>query len=515
MSGIFPAEVRLAARLNPPVFYGASLLTGLLVLILLLFQDQAGPFLAGVRDWVSRAFGWYYMLVTAACLFFVLWLSCSRFGRLRLGRDGEEPEFSFLSWSGMLFSSGIGVSLLYFAVSEPISHFLNPPEGVASTPQAARQAMQLTFLHWGLHGWAMYALVGLAVGYGVWRHRYPLALRTALIPVFGEERTNGWIGHFLDGFGILVTIPGLVTNLAIGAMLVTSGFDYLLMYESSRMVLAGVIFFMSSCAMVVSVIGVRRGVSQVSNLNVVLFLVLLVLVLLQGDVAFILNRFVQNTGDYLDGLVLKTFDLYVYVTPDSSQAEGWAGRWTLFFWAWWMSWAPFVGLFVARISRGRTIREVVFGVLSIPLGCTFAFHAVLGNMALDLVMQGDVILGSVIVQKPEQSLYIFLQQFPFSGPMIAFSVVVSFLLFLTPAESGAIMLADLSRCGGRLGQDASVWLRVFWSVVVTLATLGLLFAGDFSAMQTAVVLAGLPFSFILLLFIAGLSKATRCDAGKV
>ncbi|NKD55894.1 MULTISPECIES: BCCT family transporter [unclassified Haematospirillum] len=512
MSGVFPAEARLTARVNIPVFAGASVLTGVFVLFLLLFPERSGLLMEEIRLLVCKTFGWYYMLVAATCLFFVLWLACSRFGGLRLGRDGEEPEFGFFSWSGMLFSSGIGVSLLYFAVSEPVDHFLRPPEGMPSTPQAARQAMQLTFLHWGLHGWAMYALVGIAVGYGVWRHRYPLALRTALIPVLGEARSNGWGGHLLDAFGILVTIPGLVTNLIIGAMLVASGSGYLLGMDPSRTMLTTIVLLMSGCAAFIAVVGVRRGISRVSNLNVVLFLVLLGLVLLHGDVAMILGRFVQNMGDYLDGLLLKTFDLYAYAEPVEGYGDdGWVGRWTVFFWAWWMSWAPFVGLFIARISRGRTVREVVLGVLSIPLICTFAFHAVLGNMALDLVMSGADGLASVALKQADMSLYVFLQHYPFSGPMIFFAVVTCFVLFLTPAESGAIMLADLSRLGGQIGRDASMWLRLFWSLVVTLVALGLLFAGDFVAMQATVVLAALPFSCVLFLFLVGLMRWMQDD----
>lgn len=512
MSSASPRKTNEQARLNPIVFFGSTALILVLTAILIFFPDSAGAALARTQAWLSHSFGWYYMLAIGAYLFFIVWVAFSRYGTLKLGADHEKPDFSYGAWAGMLFSSGIGISLLYFAASEPIDHLYHPPEGVAGSPQAARQALQLTFLHWGLHGWAIYALVGLAVGYFAYRHRQPLALRSALLPILGERWVKGAGGHAVDIFGIFVTLLGLVTNLGIGALQVSSGLEYLTGMEHSKTTLLIVLLVMSLVATLAAVSGIEKGIRRLSNLNIVLFSSLLVFVLVCGSTLELLNGFVQNLGDYLNGLILKTFDLYVYTGGSAAKSEEWLGLWTLFYWAWWISWAPFVGMFVARISRGRTVRELVCGVLLIPLGFTLAWLSVFGNSALDLVMNhGAADLGKAALEQPSMSIYLLLEHYPFAKVVIGVSIFVGFVLFLTPADSGSVMLANLSREGGDLDEDAPNWLRILWSAIVTLVTIGLLFAGNFTAMQTVVVLAGLPFSAVLVLFMFGLHKAMRAD----
>ncbi|WP_145139702.1 BCCT family transporter [Pseudomonas duriflava] len=493
------------------MFFGSTALILTLTLALILLPEEAGLWLGAAQNWLSRSFGWYYMLAIGTYLFFVLYMAFSRYGNLRLGADHERPDFSYSAWAGMLFSSGIGISLLYFAASEPIDHLYNPPEGEAGSLFAARQALQLTFLHWGVHGWAIYALVGLAVGYFAYRHHQPLALRSALYPLFGERLMRGSVGNAVDCFGIFVTLLGLVTNLGIGALQVASGLEYLFGMPHSDSALLVVILVMSAVATLAAVSGVEKGIRRLSNLNILLFSSLLIFVLFAGQTLHLLNGFVQNLGDYLNGLILKTFDLYVY-TGQSGKSESWMGLWTLFYWAWWISWAPFVGMFIARISRGRTVRELITGVLLIPLGFTLAWLSVFGNSALDLVMnQGAVELSKAALEQPAMSIYRLLEHYPGAKIVIGLSICVGFVLFLTPADSGSVMLANLSRRDGELDEDAPHWLRIFWSVLVTLVTIGLLFAGNFTAMQTVVVLAGLPFSVVLLLYIVALLKAMRQD----
>ncbi len=512
MSTASPIKTNEQVRLNPIVFFGSTALILVLTAALILYPDSAGALLGRIQAWLSHSFGWYYMLAIGAYLFFVAWVAFSRFGTLKLGEEHEKPDFSYGAWAGMLFSSGIGISLLYFAASEPIDHLYHPPEGVPGSPQAARQALQLTFLHWGLHGWAIYALVGLAVGYFAYRHRQPLALRSALYPILGERWVKCAAGHAVDCFGIFVTLLGLVTNLGIGALQVSSGLEYLTGMPHSKGILLAVILAMSLVATLAAVSGVEKGIRRLSNLNIVLFSSLLLFVLVCGSTLELLNGFVQNLGDYLDGLVLKTFDLYVYTGAGAGKSEEWLGLWTLFYWAWWISWAPFVGMFIARISRGRSVRELVCGVLLIPLGFTLAWLSVFGNSALDLVMNhGATDLGKAALEQPSMSIYLLLEHYPLSKIVIGLSIFVGFVLFLTPADSGSVMLANLSRSGGELDEDAPNWLRILWSAVVTLVTIGLLFAGNFTAMQTVVVLAGLPFSAVLILFMFGLHKAMRAD----
>ena len=504
-----PAE---RVRVNRVVFFTSALMILVLTALLIAVPDTAGQVLGVAQKWLTRTFGWYYMLVICGYLLFVVYLAFSDYGKLKLGGKDDQPDFSYGAWAGMLFSSGIGISLLYFGASEPLDHYFNPPEGTPASLEAARQGLQLTFLHWGLHGWAIYALVGLAVGYFAYRHNQPLALRSALYPLMGERWVKGSAGHAVDIFGMFVTLLGLVTNLGIGSMQVASGLEYLFGMAHSNTNLLIVILVMATVATVAAVSGVENGIRRLSNLNIVLFSGLLIFVLLAGDTLHLLNGFVQNTGDYLNGIVLKTFDLYVYEN-EAGKSERWLGLWTVFYWAWWISWGPFVGMFIARISKGRTVRELVAGVLLIPLGFTLAWLSIFGNTALDLVMNhGAVELGKTALEQPSMSIYQLLEYFPAAKIVIGVAVFVGFVLFLTPADSGAVMMANLSCKGGQVDEDAPHWMVVFWSVVITLVTIGLLLAGNFAAMQTMVVLAGLPFSVVLVLFMFGLYKAMKQDA---
>lgn len=499
-------------RVNSVVFFTSALLILVLTALLIAVPEKAGEVLNVAQTWLTRSFGWYYMLVIGGYLVFVVVLAFSSFGKLKLGGKDDKPDFSYGAWAGMLFSSGIGISLLYFGASEPLDHYFNPPEGASASAEAARQGLQLTFLHWGLHGWAIYALVGLAVGYFAYRHNQPLALRSALYPLMGERWVKGGAGHAVDIFGMFVTLLGLVTNLGIGSMQVSSGLEYLFGMDHSKTNLLIVILVMATVATVAAVSGVENGIRRLSNLNIMLFSGLLIFVLLAGDTLHLLNGFVQNIGDYLNGIVLKTFDLYVYES-EAGKSERWLGLWTVFYWAWWISWGPFVGMFIARISKGRTVRELVAGVLLIPLGFTLAWLSIFGNTALDLVMNhGAVELGKTALEQPSMSIYQLLEFFPAAKIVIGVAVFVGFVLFLTPADSGAVMMANLSCKGGQVDEDAPHWMVVFWSVVITLVTIGLLFAGNFAAMQTMVVLAGLPFSVVLVLFMFGLYKAMKQDS---
>ena len=499
-------------RVNNMVFYTSALLILLLTALLIAVPETAGHVLGLAQAWLTRTFGWYYMLVICGYLVFVIALAFSDFGKLKLGGKEDQPDFSYGAWAGMLFSSGIGISLLYFGASEPLDHYFNPPEGTSASLEAARHGMQLTFLHWGLHGWAIYALVGLSVAYFAYRHNQPLALRSALYPLMGERWVKGGAGHAVDIFGMFVTLLGLVTNLGIGSMQVSSGLEYLFGMDHGKTNLLIVILVMSTVATIAAVSGVENGIRRLSNLNILLFSGLLLFVLMFGQTLDLLNGFVQNVGDYLNGFVLKTFDLYVYEAADD-QSERWLGLWTVFYWAWWISWGPFVGMFIARISKGRTVRELVAGVLLIPLGFTLAWLSIFGNTALDLVInQGAVELGRTALEQPSMSIYQLLEYFPAAKVVVGVAVFVGFVLFLTPADSGAVMMANLSCKGGQVDEDAPHWLRIFWSVVITLVTIGLLFAGNFEAMQTMVVLAGLPFSGVLVLFMFGLYKAMKQDS---
>ncbi|HBO6922236.1 TPA: BCCT family transporter [Pseudomonas aeruginosa] len=465
------------------------------------FPQRAGEWLLAAQTWASQTVGWYYLLAMTLYLIFVVVTALSGYGKIKLGADHDEPEFSYLSWAGMLFAAGISITLFFFCVSEPLTHFLQPPQGEAGTQEAARQAMELLFLHWGLHGWGVFALVAMALAYFAYRHNLPLALRSALYPLIGK-RINGPIGYTVDCFGIIATVFGLGADMGFGVLQLNSGLDYLYAIPHTHPVQMALIVLMMGAAISVAVSGVDKGIRILSDINMLLACSLLLFVLFAGPTQHLLNTLVQNVGDYLGHLPGKSFDLYAYGGPSD-----WLGSWTVFYWAWWIAWAPFVGLFIARISRGRTIREFVFGVLFIPLGFTLAWMSIFGNSALEQALGGASELGRVAIEQPSMALYQILQNYPWSRAVITVTVLVSFVFFVTSADSGTVVLSTLSAHGGSADDDGPKWLRVFWGSVTALVTGGLLFAGSIDALKSAVVLTSLPFSLILLLMMWGLHKA--------
>ncbi|WP_181271540.1 choline BCCT transporter BetT [Pseudomonas aeruginosa] len=487
--------------MNPPVFYGAAILILLFAAVVIGFPQRAGEWLLAAQTWASQTVGWYYLLAMTLYLIFVVVTALSGYGKIKLGADHDEPEFSYLSWAGMLFAAGISITLFFFCVSEPLTHFLQPPQGEAGTQEAARQAMELLFLHWGLHGWGVFALVAMALAYFAYRHNLPLALRSALYPLIGK-RINGPIGYTVDCFGIIATVFGLGADMGFGVLQLNSGLDYLYAIPHTHAVQMVLIVLMMGAAISVAVSGVDKGIRILSDINMLLACSLLLFVLFAGPTQHLLNTLVQNVGDYLGHLPGKSFDLYAYGGPSD-----WLASWTVFYWAWWIAWAPFVGLFIARISRGRTIREFVFGVLFIPLGFTLAWMSIFGNSALEQALGGASELGRVAIEQPSMALYQMLQNYPWSRAVITVTVLVSFVFFVTSADSGTVVLSTLSAHGGSADDDGPKWLRVFWGSVTALVTGGLLFAGSIDALKSAVVLTSLPFSLILLLMMWGLHKA--------
>ncbi|WP_189395028.1 choline transporter BetT [Pseudomonas laurentiana] len=488
--------------MNPPVFYFAASFILLFGLVVIANPKAAGEWLLAAQNWAANTVGWYYMLAMTLYLVFVVVTALSGYGKIKLGADHDEPEFSYLSWAGMLFAAGISITLFFFCVSEPLTHLLQPPQGEAGTVEAGRQAMQLLFLHWGLHGWGVFAFVGMALAYFAYRHNLPLALRSALYPLIGK-RINGPIGYAVDGFGIIATVFGLGADMGFGVLHLNAGLDYLFGVAHGHWVQVALITLMMGAAVAVAVAGVDKGVRVMSDINMLLACGLLLFVLFAGPTQHLFNTLIQNLGDYLGALPRKSFDVYAY-----TQANDWLGNWTVFYWAWWIAWAPFVGLFIARISRGRTIREFVFGVLLIPLGFTLAWMSIFGNSALTQVLDhGMTSLAQSALDNPSMTLYLLLETYPWSKAVIAITVFISFVFFVTSADSGTVVLSTLSARDGNADEDGPNWLRVFWGAMTGLITIGLLFAGSIDSLKSAVVLTSLPFSVILLAMMWGLHKA--------
>lgn len=507
---------------NKTVFMAASLISTALILFTILFPEIGESVLGSSMRWVSDRFGWYYMLVVAVYTIFSLFVGVSRYGDIKLGQDQDKPDFPFLAWAAMLFSAGIGIDLLFFGVSEPLTHYLTPNTGDGSTPEAARAAFVQTFLHWGLHGWGIYALIGMALAYFAYRKNMPLALRSGLIPLFGKKRVDGWLGNTVDTFGVVCTLLGIATSLGIGVLQANAGLTHVFGIESSKLVQAGIILAVTVAAGLSAMSGVEKGVRRLSEINMLGATFILIALLLMGNTIFLLNAFTQNIGDYFQNIVSKTFEVYAYA---GEKGEEWKSWWTIFFWAWWVAWAPFVGLFIARISRGRTLREFVFGVMFIPLGFIFAWFSIFGNSGIELVQGGAEQLGKTALENPAMGMFLLFEHYPWAAFWSGLSVIIGLIFFITSADSGALVLANLSSKSLESGSDAPVWLRLFWAAATGLVTLGLLLAGGFSSLQSVSVLAGLPFSFVLLAYMASMwicllqegnkRKATTIDKAMV
>ncbi|MDY4388802.1 choline transporter [Pectobacterium aroidearum] len=492
-------------RLNPVVFYTSAGLILTFSLMTMLFNKEANAWITHALNWVSATFGWYYLLAATLYIVFVIFIATSRFGSIKLGPEQSKPEFSLMSWAAMLFAAGIGIDLMFFSVAEPITQYMMPPEGQGQTMEAARQAMVWTLFHYGLTGWSMYALMGIALGYFSYRYNLPLTIRSALYPIFGK-RINGPIGHSVDIAAVLGTIFGIATTLGIGVVQLNYGLKVLFQIPENLTVQASLILLSVIMATVSVTSGVNRGIRFLSELNVLLALGLILFLLFWGDTEFLLNALVLNVGDYINRFTGMTLNSFAFDRPTE-----WMNSWTLFFWAWWVAWAPFVGLFLARISRGRTIRQFVVGTLIIPFVFTLLWLSIFGNSALYQVIHGNLDFANEVMQHPERGFYSLLAQYPGFSLSASVATITGLLFYVTSADSGSLVLGNFTSRLGDINNDAPNWLRIFWSVAIGLLTLGMLMTNGVSALQNTTVIMGLPFSFVMFFIMAGLYKSLRVE----
>ena len=498
-------ERGVARRLDPPVFYGASIVLLVTVLSAALWPEATGSFFQAMQNGIVANGSWYYVIVVAIILLAVIVFSLTRYGSIKLGPDHVEPDYSFVSWFAMMFSAGMGIGLMFFGVSEPVMHFMNPPVGEPGTVTAAREAMKLTFFHWGIHAWAMYAIVALVLAYFGYRHDLPLTIRSALYPIFGEK-IYGPLGVSVDVFAILSTITGVATSLGLGVLQINSGLAYLFDLPGNLTVQIILIAGITALATISVVMGLDAGIKRLSEINIVFAVLLLVGILSFGPTVLLLQLFVQNTGDYLADLVSKTFNLYAYTPTD------WLGGWTIFYWGWWLAWSPFVGLFIARISRGRTIREFVMGALMGPAAFTLLWMTVFGNSAIELILhQGAASLGEIVQQDQSVALFKFFEYLPGAEVLSFIAVIMVVIFFVTSADSGALVVNMLASNGE---DETPVWQRIYWTATIGVTAAVLLVAGGLPSLQTATIASALPFSIALLFAIWGFWRALRDDMAK-
>ncbi|ANF83339.1 high-affinity choline transporter BetT (plasmid) [Acinetobacter sp. NCu2D-2] len=492
--------------LNHVVFYFSAGLILLFSIVTILFNEQANTVIVNILNWVSATFSWYYLLAATLYFIFIVFIACSRYGEIKLGPKHSKPEFSLLSWSAMLFSAGIGIDLMFFSVAEPLSHYMAPPVGEAETFEAARQSMVWTLFHYGLTGWSMYALVGVALGYFSYRYNLPLTIRSALYPIFGKK-INGPIGHTVDTAAVLGTIFGIATTCGIGVVQLNYGLHVLfdlpenLWIQTALIAVAVIITIISVTA------GVNKGIRVLSEINIYVSIGLMLFILLIGNTEFLLAALIQNFGDYISQFPKLSLTSFPFEQP-----KEWMNSWTLFFWAWWIAWSPFVGLFLARISRGRTIREFVAGTLIIPLLFTLTWLSIFGNSALySVIFEGNTALAETVLQNPAHGFYDLLAQYPGFTFVAGIATITGLLFYVTSADSGALVLGNFTTKFTNIEHDSPRWLSVFWAVAIGLLTLAMLMANGVTALQNTTIIMGLPFSFVIFFVMAGLYKSLRLE----
>ena len=489
---------------NPLVIGATLFFVVLLVAMILIAPEQTQTLLNAAKSGIFANFSWFYVLAFSVFLGFLVILSVSSLGNIKLGNDEEEPEFGFLSWLAMLFAAGMGVGLMFFGVAEPLTHYLSDiTAGTAEHKQ--QEALLHTLFHWGIHAWAVYGTIALALAYFGFRYKLPLALRSCFYPLL-KERINGKLGDLIDIMALLSTLFGIITTLGFGASQLGAGLHQLgWISENSFSLQMVVIAVVMSLATFSAISGVGKGVKILSELNLTLAFCLLIFVLMTGPTLYLLCAFSDNIGTYLSNLVQLSFKTYVY----EQEHTGWFSGWTILYWAWWCSWAPFVGLFIARISKGRTIREFIFGVLVIPSMFGILWFTVFGNTAIWL-NDGEAAgtLGQMI-SSPETLLFKFLDYLPLSGVTGLVSLVVISLFFITSADSGIYVLNNIASRDKSLA--APRWQAVMWGVLMSVVAIVLMQSGGLANLQAMTLLVALPFAMLMLLMCFSLWKGLNAD----
>ncbi|MGP5406509.1 BCCT family transporter [Psychrobacter celer] len=495
-------------RVNKPVFITSSILIVGFIIFGALFTEAAGALFGFLQSFITTNFGWFFILLMNVALVFCLYLIASRYGDIRLGKQTERPQYSLVSWIGMLFSAGIGIGLVYWGTAEPLYHFMAPPLGEAETVEAAKQAMNFSFLHWGLHAWAIYTIVALSLAYFHFRRGLPLSIRSTLYPILGQKIYGRW-GHTVDVLAVFGTMFGVVTSLGLGVMQINSGLENLFGFPNSVGLQFAIIAFITLLACGSLMLGLDKGIKRLSDINMGLTGLLLAFMVVLGPTLFIFDSFFENVGNYLAAMVPLSFWGEAYSNTD------WQSSWTIFYWAWWVSWSPFVGVFIARISRGRTIREFTLGVLLIPMTILFFWFTTFGGVAIhmELLTALDPALvspGLVDAVNADFGSAIFrlIEYYPLTKPITLLLVIMIVLWFVTSSDSASFVI-DMLTAGGDTNPPKIQ--RLFWATMEGLIAAILLAAGGLDALQAAAIVAGLPFALVIFVMMYSLWRGLSRD----
>ncbi|WP_070119622.1 glycine betaine uptake BCCT transporter [Bacillus marinisedimentorum] len=480
------------------VFKVSAAIMAVLVVFGILMPGTLEKLTGNIQSFISTAFGWYYLIIVTVFVVVSIFLMFSPVGRIKLGKPDSVPEFTRPTWIAMLFSAGMGIGLVFWGTAEPISHYaVSSPTGQEGTAQGIKDAMRFTFFHWGIHAWAIYGIVALVLAYFKFRHDRPGLISAALYPVIGERLAKGGLGKTIDVIAVIATVIGVATTLGFGAVQINGGLSYLFGLPNNIVVQFVIVFIVTILFMISAWSGLSKGIAYLSNANMVLAILLFAMVFIFGPTAFILNLFTNTIGTYIAYLPEMSFR----IAPLNEEARGWIQGWTIFYWAWWIAWSPFVGIFIARVSRGRSIREFIFTVLLLPSLIGFLWFATFGGTAISLQHEGVAAIAELAT---EESLFGVLANYPlgFFASIIAITLIGTF--FITSADSGTFVLGMMTTNGSLTPPNS---IKLTWGVLLSATALALLYTGGLQALQNTMIIAAFPFSFIMLLMTYSLIKA--------
>ncbi|MGY5764034.1 choline BCCT transporter BetT [Brachybacterium sp. DNPG3] len=496
-------------RVNWVVFSVASGIILAFSLWTILSPEQARSVMLAVVTWISQDLGWFYVVTVSLVILFVLWVALSPEGRVRLGPDHSRPEYKLFTWVAMLFAAGVGIDMLFYSVTGPISHYITPPTADPESAEALQDAVVWTMFHYGVAGWSMYALLGMAMGYFAYRWGMPLSIRAALYPLLGR-RVRGAAGNVIDIVTLVGTVFGVATSMGIGVVLLNVGFSWLFGLPQGLALQVALVLVAVVMTIVACTSGVDKGIRLISELNLWIAGAMLLYILVTGKTAFLLNAITENIGRFIATLPERTAQTLAY----QDDGAAWMAGATLFFWAFWLAWGPFVGLFLARISRGRTLREFVIAAITAPVLCDLLVVTIFGNSALSVVLEdtpASRAFAQLAIDSPEQGWYALLEMFPGAPFLIGLATLSGLLFYLTSANSGAMVMSTFSSRIPDPGQDGPKWLRIFWALLTALLTIAMLVAGGVTTMEYATLIFGLPVTVIAYLVMLSFSKALRME----
>ncbi|ASN07240.1 BCCT family transporter [Virgibacillus necropolis] len=455
---------------------------------------------ATVTTFISVHFGWYYLIIIMIMLVFCIYLTFSKFGKVKLGKDGDKPEFSLISWFAMLFSAGMGMGLVFWTTAEPISHaFKSTPGADPGSDEAIKEALQYSFFHWGVHAWAVYGIVALVLAYFKFHRGAPGLISATLVPLFGEKAMQGFAGKMIDTLAVVATVVGVAATLGFGSAQINGGLSFLFGIPNTYGVLLIILVVATALFIGSAWSGIGRGIKYLSNINMGLAFVLLLILFIVGPTLYILNMFTSTLGGYVSNF----FDMSFHLAPLDGDNRSWINSWTIFYWAWWISWAPFVGIFIARISKGRTVKEFMLGVLIVPSLVCFIFFAVFGVSALNLEQNGIAKISELSL---ETSTFGVLQEYPLGTLMSIITIFVVAIFFITSADSATFVLGMLSTAG-HINPSNSV--KIVWGLAQSAMAAIVVYFGGTQGLQNVLIIAALPFSIVIMLMGASFYKAVK------